>query len=472
VSSRGRWLLVVVLIALAHAFAYISIQRAEWDEVWTDQAGYKLLGKSIAETGRFTRASRGEPFAPEAIRTPAYPMFVAAVYRLAGISHEAVAVAQAFVFAALTVLVYALGQRVAGETAARLAAMATALFSPLPYFGALVMTELWTAFALTLAVLLVIRAVQENRYLWYAVAGAACALVALSRPVFVLLPFFLVAADLAAGWVNRTVRLAGWVVLLATLVVSMLPWFAYNSRYFHRVTISPAGGVGRGLWEGSWQGRWAGRLQAQLTRIADDTPDRAELDARVREVAGENGLPPEPMLEYVHQWQDIRRVWTEPRDPNQRAIARVRADQEYARVALRNISRDVPSFAIRRLTRGVFFLWAAEIPVTYTRINALPSWSVRAMWIVQMVIVVMALWGIVVLSSGGRIREAAVLGMVMLYVTLVHVPLLTEARQSLPAMPAVLLLAAIAAARLSGRSLALEPEVHERQHLRQPGLRL
>jgi hypothetical protein len=304
------------------------------------------------------------------------------------------------------------------------------------------------------------------------VAGAACALVALSRPVFVLLPFFLMAADLVAGWATRRVRTVGWAVLLATFAVSMLPWFAYNARHFHRVTISPAGGVGRGLWEGSWQGLWAGRLHAQLTQTADDTQDRAELDARVRDLARENGQPAEPMVEYVHQWQDIRRIWTAPHDPYERAIARVRADQEYGRVAIENISRDVPSFAVRRLTRGVFFLWAAEIPVPYTRINALPSWSVRAMWMVQLVIVGLALWGIVALWMGGRIREAAVLGMVMLYVTLVHLPLLTEARQSLPAMPTVLLLAGIAAARLSGRSLSLEPQVHERQHLREPGLGL
>jgi hypothetical protein len=47
----------------------------------------------------------------------------------------------------------------------------------------------------------------------------------------------------------------------------------------------------------------------------------------------------------------------------------------------------------------------------------------------------------------------------------VHFPLLTEARQSLPAQPIVLLLAAIGVAALSGHSLALESQVHERQHL-------
>ena len=69
------------------------------------------------------------------------------------------------------------------------------------------------------------------------------------------------------------------------------------------------------------------------------------------------------------------------------------------------------------------------------------------------------------LARTGRIAAACLLGAPIVYITAVHFPLLTEARQSLPAQPALLVLAAIAAAPLAGRSLALEPQVHERQHL-------
>ena len=53
----------------------------------------------------------------------------------------------------------------------------------------------------------------------------------------------------------------------------------------------------------------------------------------------------------------------------------------------------------------------------------------------------------------------------IVYITAVHLPLLTEARQSLPAQPIVLLLAIIGAANLAGHSLPLKAEVHEREHL-------
>src|SRR5256885_11314175 len=55
---------------------------------------------------------------------------------------------------------------------------------------------------------------------------------------------------------------------------------------------------------------WSGRLQNELTKIAEATDDRAALDARVEAVAAREHTAAAPMLEYVHQWQDIRRIWT------------------------------------------------------------------------------------------------------------------------------------------------------------------
>ena len=128
--------------------------------------------------------------------------------------------------------------------------------------------------------------------------------------------------------------------MLAVFGVTMLPWFMYNYVTLGRLTLSPAGGVGRGLWEGSWQATWSGRLQNELTHLADDIDNRAELDRAVEGVAAREHLPAGPMLEYVHQWEDIRLIWTEPVDPYERAMSRMKADQEYQRVALDNLRRD------------------------------------------------------------------------------------------------------------------------------------
>jgi len=232
--------------------------------------------------------------------------------------------------------------------------------------------------------------------------------------------------------------------MLAAFAVTMLPWFTYNYVTLGSFTLSPAGGVGRGIWEGSWQAAWSGRLQDELTDLAGEIDDRNVLDDRVTAVAARQGLPAAPMLDYVHQWQEIRRIWTEPTDANQRARARVVADREYLRVGLENIRRQSTTYLARRLARGVFILWAGEIPIRYSDINSLPPAVIRIGWAIQALIVGAALYGVYVFARGGRIDAAALLATPIVYVTAVHFPLLKEARQSLPAMPIVLLLAATA----------------------------
>jgi hypothetical protein len=443
-----RPLLVISLVALAHAALYIVYQQGEWrsGEAWTDQGGYQRLGASLATTGQFTRYADADAFVPEVIRTPGYPAFVAAVYRVFGVGNDlAVAIAQAFVFALICLMVFAIARRAAGERSALAGAAMTALYSPLPYFGSLILTELWTAFMATAAILVCLRAVQQGRTVDYVLAGMLFTATTVVRPAFVLMPFFFaIAVPLLVRRQRSAAALKNWAALAVAAAIALLPWLAYNYINLGQVTLSPAGGVGRGLWEGSWQGRWRGRIQAELTKLAETTADRDELHRRVVDTANAAGLPAEPMLEYVNQWRDVRLIWDTPTDPMERARARVAADREYLRHALDNIRKDPLGHARRRLTVGTFVLWAADVPVRYGDINRLPALAIRAMWLIQALVLLLALAGAVKLARSGRWTEAVILSLPIIYVTGVHLPLLCEARQSLPVKPVVLALAGIA----------------------------
>lgn len=463
---RSLW--IVCLVATLNGVFFIWYQRPDWTTQWTDQDGYRRLGQVLASTGKFTRFPDAPTFVPEVLRTPLYPMFVAVLYRVFGIHHLPVALAQTFIFALICIVVYAIARRVAPEPIAVAASAATALFPPIPYFGALVMTEVWTTLLFTISMWLAVSALADRgmrRFVWL---GVLLALTTLSRPVFALFPFALSALGLIVFpmlHVRERPRLAQWTVMLAAFTLTMSPWFAYNYVTLGRFTLSPAGGVGRGLWEGSWQATWSGRLQNELTHLADDIDNRAELDRRVRDIATREQLPSGPMLEYVHQWEDIRLIWTEPTDPFTRAVARVKADQEYGRVAIENIRRNAPAHLAKRLARGLFILWAGEIPFRYSDIDSLPATIVRIGWTIQALVFVIALWGGYTLLQSGRAGEGLVLLAPILYISAVHLPLLTEARQSLPAQPVLLLLATIGAARLTGHLFPLETQMHEREHL-------
>jgi hypothetical protein len=463
-SRRSLW--IVCAVAAAHGLFFMWYQRPDWATAWTDQDGYRRLGQVLATTGKFTRFPDSPTFVPEVIRTPAYPLLVAAIYRIFGAGQLPVALIQTGLFIVICLLVYSAARRIVSERIAWCAALVTALYPPIPYFGALVMTEVWTTLLFTVALWLTVRALDEPRPRQFVLLGFTLGLTALSRPAFVLYPFALAAVGIVvAPFAGRRLPLRHWATMLAVFAVTMLPWFAYNYRTLGVFTLSPAGGVGRGLWEGSWQARWSGRLQNELTHLADDIDDRAELDDRVRGVAEREHLSAEPMLTYVHQWEDIRKIWTDPVDSAERAQARVAADREYLRIGLDNIRGEPKRDLAHRLARGVFILWAGEIPFRYTDINRLPPMLIYGCWAIQAALSGLALAGLVVLARGGRVATALYLSAPLVYITAVHFPLLTEARQSLPAQPLLLLLATIGAAQLTGHLLPFEAQVHEREHL-------
>jgi 4-amino-4-deoxy-L-arabinose transferase-like glycosyltransferase len=453
--SRPAARAIIILVALVHAVFFIKYQSPDWPTQWTDQAGYTRLGLALASTGRFTRYPDFPGFVPEVIRTPGYPVFVAAVNRAIGRGPLPVAAAQAIVFAAICLLVYAMARLVVSDRLAFAASLVTALYPPLPYFAALTLTEVFTTFLVTLGVYLWLLALRGGHGLL--TAGAVLAWAALTRPSFQYLPVALAAAAWFVAPRTAMARRRG-IVLLAVFAAVLTPWLLYNVVYLKMLTFTPAGGIGRTLWEGSWQVALPGRVESTLTAIADTTADRAALDEKVRTYAGQVRLDPAPMLQYVHQWQDIRRIWTEPQEPWARARARIAADREYLRVGVENIRRDPVRHVWRRATRGVLLLWVTEIPIRYSDINALSPPTIRAIWLPQGILIAAALAGLLTLWRLGARVEASTFAALIAYVTAVHAVLYSEARYALPAKPVVLLLATIAVSHvIAGRKPEPQP---------------
>ena len=57
-------------------------------------------------------------------------------------------------------------------------------------------------------------------------------------------------ADSRAAANARRARSCGWAALALAAALTMVPWFTYNYVNLGQFTLSPAGGIGRGLWEG------------------------------------------------------------------------------------------------------------------------------------------------------------------------------------------------------------------------------
>jgi hypothetical protein len=89
------------------------------------------------------------------------------------------------------------------------------------------------------------------------------------------------------------------------------------------------------------------------------------------------------------------------------------------------------------------------VPIRYGDINTMPAWFIRLLWILQVALLAAAAWGCIRLARRDRWLEAVMLALPIVYVTGVHLPLLCEARQSLPVKPVVIALAACGLTRRS-----------------------
>jgi hypothetical protein len=78
---------------------------------------------------------------------------------------------------------------------------------------------------------------------------------------------------------------------------------------------------------------------------------------------------------------------------------------------------------------------------------------IRAIWLLQVLLIVCAAVGVVTVVRRDGIVAAAPLVLLIAAITAIHVPVFAEARYSLPAKPTVLALAAIGLAELMHRFL-------------------
>ena len=295
-------------------------------------------------------------------------------------------VAQAFVFARICVLVFAHGAtRRRRRACAIVAAVVTALSRPLPYFarpgpdravdhvrrdgrdaGRAARGPAGSGFAISLS------------------AGVLLSATTLVRPAFVLLPFFFAIA------MPLLVAIAALATALARLGPARRHRVADAAAVVHLQLRQPRAvhavarrrhrprPVGRRVAR-----RLAGRVQAELTAIAERRT-RERRGARRRRSRPKAASTPGRCCNTSTSGATSTTSGTRRTDPIERARARVAADQEYLRAAIAQHPRAIRLGHVqRRLTRGAFVLWAADIPIRYSDINSTPTIVIRVIWLVQ-----------------------------------------------------------------------------------------
>jgi hypothetical protein len=225
----------VFLLALAIRLAYIALRWPTLPDWSVDALGYHQLALNLLEHGVFSLDAQA-PFQPDAIRVPAYPLFLALVYRFVGIAPRAVIVVQACLDALTALLTAGLAFKLTrSRRVAFIAGAIYAVYQPAWLYCAQLYVESALASVVALVFLLLVWTLESRDGAGRRAAlalGVLCAVSLLIKPNVVLLPM-IVGMALWGGSSWRRVALFG-----VPLIVLLAPWVARNALVFGRPMLS------------------------------------------------------------------------------------------------------------------------------------------------------------------------------------------------------------------------------------------
>ena len=303
--SRGltRTLILVLLLTVVGGVLRADAAATPSRYQSVDERAYARLARNLARHGRY-----GDPAMADPVH---WPPGAPAVFALA---HElrpritsgerwdvpsAYALQAAF-GTALIPAVFVLAALLGGTMAGVVAAGAVALYPPLISASGDLLTEPLGALMLTVALIAVVLALRRPSLRWGAAAGALLGLAVLVRADLLFLPFLLAALAVVVLRRDRgaAARSAGGLLLAAVLVLA--PWAVYASSESGRFTPVSSGGASN-LYVGTYlpgDGTMFGLKRAHgfpattpqqkvLDAVASRRPER-DRDTALRAAAMEN----------------------------------------------------------------------------------------------------------------------------------------------------------------------------------------
>ncbi|MBR9978027.1 MAG: glycosyltransferase family 39 protein [Bacteroidetes bacterium] len=134
---------------------------------------------------------RGEGIPHVYFMSPLYPYLLAAIWTLTDNPELWVRLLQALFGGATTLLTYVLGRSLFGRVTGGLAALIVALYAPLIYYDALLLTESLLTLLLTGHMTILVTAWKSNNIRWWIAAGLMLGLAVITRATVLLFPLVL-----------------------------------------------------------------------------------------------------------------------------------------------------------------------------------------------------------------------------------------------------------------------------------------
>ena len=234
-------LVIAAVSLLAHAHFFLNAPGLNYRY---DSRDYIPNAKNLAAGNGFRDAGG----AIESRRTPAYPLFASAFYRL-GMGERSIAVAQHLIAVGMVLILYFAMLAATGDiAAAALAALCLAIDSGQIYMANIVMTEVIHSVTLLLIVVLLLRFTREPRLGIVILSAILVGIAALERPsaMYLALPLTV--------WIALVARRRRAIAAVGFLAVSLalpLLWMWRNYRLIGEATLSTIGTEDLYYWRGA-----------------------------------------------------------------------------------------------------------------------------------------------------------------------------------------------------------------------------
>lgn len=237
---RKNWLLLLILtIALAMRL-FVLFTEGNRMFLGTDDDNYRESAEMLLRSGVLTYAGWKEP---TVFIMPGYPLFLAAVFWLAGsTSWLAVRLFQVVISIAALWFTVKLGDRLGGRWVGLAAGLLAAVYPPNLTAPCFLLTETVFTCLLLMSLLAFLRAEDKGSLSWYAVTGLVLALATYFRPTSGLLPVAFGVYLISRGHPWRQ-TLLNVVVMGAVIGLCLSPWIIRNYMIYHEfIPFTVSGG--------------------------------------------------------------------------------------------------------------------------------------------------------------------------------------------------------------------------------------
>jgi 4-amino-4-deoxy-L-arabinose transferase-like glycosyltransferase len=226
----------IIVVALLVRLAWLAVAyRTGLNPLGGDSNDYITIASNVL-AGEGFRGPIGEP---TAYRMPVYPLYLAGILTVFGTDPNIIGIIQAVLGAVTAGVTAATAWRLAGPVAGWTAGLTMATYPHVVTWTHFVLTETLFIFFAMLALWLLVEAQSRGSWPWFAWAGVALALGALTRTT--LLPFIPIAAAAAWWLASGLIRWAraGFVLLAPAVLLGL--WVIRNVLVLGAVTLSTQG---------------------------------------------------------------------------------------------------------------------------------------------------------------------------------------------------------------------------------------